>query len=320
MKYALGIDIGGTTIKSAFVSERGDMLEKFILPVEKGAPQEKTLKSLIELVRKKWSIDSNDVIGVGIGCPGGINPRMGTCDYATNLGWRDFNLVVPFKNAFGKQTYLENDANAALLGEVYFGIAREYKNVVFLTLGTGVGSGLYLDGRIFSGNGGKGAELGHISIDAHGRSCACGRKGCLEAYASATALCQDAALAMVEHPESMMWDICKSPNCMTGVVVFQAEKMGDPAAKKVVDDYISYLGEGCLNICNALRPEAIILGGGVAKQGENLSSRLQNYLAINGYGLLKERTPKTHVLISSLGSDAGIYGAAALCFEHSKGL
>ncbi len=320
MKYALGIDIGGTTIKSAFVSERGDMLEKFILPVEKGAPQEKTLKSLIELVRKNWSIDSNDVIGVGIGCPGGINPQMGTCDYATNLGWRDFNLVVPFKNAFGKQTYLENDANAALLGEVYFGIAREYKNVVFLTLGTGVGSGLYLDGRIFSGNGGKGAELGHISIDAHGRSCACGRKGCLEAYASATALCQDAALAMVEHPESMMWDICKSPNCMTGVVVFQAEKMGDPAAKKVVDDYISYLGEGCLNICNALRPEAIILGGGVAKQGENLSSRLQNYLAINGYGLLKERTPKTHVLISSLGSDAGIYGAAALCFEHSKGL
>ena len=318
MKYALGIDIGGTSIKFAFVSERGDMLEKVSMPVEKGAPQEKTLKDLITLIHENWAVNDEDVIGVGVGCPGGINPQKGTCDYATNLGWKDFDVVVPLKNAFHKQAYIENDANAALLGEVYFGIAREYQNVVFLTLGTGVGSGLYLNGRIYSGNEGKGAELGHVSIDVNGRPCACGRKGCLEAYASASALCHDAAMAMVEHPESKMWDICKAPQRMTGAVVFEAEKMGDPAAKQVVDNYISYLGQGCLNICNALRPEAIILGGGVSRQGDNLSSRVQKYLAMNGYGLIKERAPKTSVLISSLGSEAGIYGAAALCFERLK--
>ncbi len=318
MKYVLGIDIGGTTIKSSFVSENGELVGKFVLPVKKGAPQEETLNDLIELVQKNWTLNNDDILGIGIGCPGGINPKKGTCDYATNLGWRDFNLTVPFKNIFHKPAYIDNDANAALLGEVHFGIAREYKNVVFLTLGTGVGSGLYLDGRIYSGNEGKGAELGHVTIDANGRSCACGRKGCLETYASATALCHDAAMAMVNHPESLMWNICKSPNNMTGVVVFQAEKMGDPAAKQVVEEYISHLGQGCLNICNALRPEAIILGGGVSKQGTNLTSRLQKYLAMNGYGLLKERAPKTDVLVSSLGSDAGIYGAAAICFEQFK--
>ena len=318
MKYVLGIDIGGTSIKSSFVSENGELFGKFVMPVKKGEPQEKTLNSLIELVSENWKIDNDNILGIGIGCPGGINPRKGTCDYATNLGWKDFNLVVPFKNIFHKPAFIENDANAALLGEVHFGIAREYKDIVFLTLGTGVGSGLYLDGHIYSGNEGKGAELGHITIDSNGRPCACGRKGCLEAYASASALCHDAAMAMVNHPESAMWDICKAPKNMTGVVVFQAEKMGDPAAKEVVDNYVSYLGQGCLNICNALRPEAIILGGGVSKQGTNLSSRVQKYLAMNGYGLIKERTPKTEVLISSLGSDAGIYGAAAVCFEQLK--
>lgn len=318
MKYALGIDIGGTSIKSAFVSESGELKDKFVLPVEKGAAQDKTLGDLISLVREHWTIDDGDIVGVGIGCPGGINPKNGTCDYATNLGWRDLDLVVPFKNVFHKPAYVENDANAALLGEIYFGIAREYTDVVFLTLGTGVGSGLYLDGHIYSGNEGKGAELGHISINSDGRLCTCGRRGCLETYASASALCHDAAMAMIDHPESAMWKLCSSPKNMTGAVVFQAEKMGDPAAKKVIDDYIEHLGYGCLNICNALRPEAIILGGGVAKQGTNLSSRVEKFLAYNGYGMLKEKAPKTAVLISSLGSDAGIYGAAAICFEKQK--
>ncbi len=318
MKYALGIDIGGTSIKASFVSEDGKLSSRITMPVDKNKKQEETLKDFCDRIDQNFSIAKEDFLGIGVGCPGGINPTKGTCDYATNLHWKDFPIVSLLEKRYGKFCFIENDANAALLGEIYFGVGKNFRNVVFLTLGTGVGSGLYLDGKIYSGNEGKGAELGHSTVEAHGRLCACGRRGCLECYASASALTKDAAWAMAHHPESKMWDFCSKPEKMNGAIVFQAEKMGDQTAKEVIDTYIYYLGEGCLNFCNIFRPEAIILGGGVAKQGEYLRAKVENYVARNGYGLLKDNPPKTQILISSLGSEAGIYGAGALCFENLK--
>lgn len=318
MKYSLGIDIGGTSIKCSFVSETGKMLSKFSFMVNKAIRQEDVLEELIRSIESHWNIRNEDFLGIGVGCPGGVNPEKGTCDYATNLGWEDFPIAPLLSKRFEKPCFIENDANTALFGEIYFGIGQNFKNVVFLTLGTGVGSGIYLDGHIFSGNEGKGAELGHAVIEHNGRLCACGRRGCLECYASASALTKDAAWAMAHHPESKMWDYCKSPDRMNGAIVFQAEKEGDETAKEVIRQYISYLGEGCLNFCNIFRPEAIILGGGVAKQGEYLRKKVQDYLDERSYGLLGVNPPKTKVLISSLGSDAGIYGAAALCFDKLK--
>ncbi len=318
MRYALGVDIGGTSIKCSFVSESGEMVSRFSFGVDRKAPQNAIFDELVEAIENQLPFFGKDFVGIGVGCPGGINPEKGTCDYATNLGWKDFPIAPMLEKHFEKPCFIENDANAALLGEIYFGVAKNYKNVVFLTLGTGVGSGLYLNGHIFSGNEGKGAELGHTSIELNGRLCGCGRRGCLECYASASALTKDAAWAMAHHPESKMWDYCKTPERMNGAIVFEAEKQGDETAKEVVREYISYLGEGCLNFCNAFRPEAIILGGGVARQGEYLRSKVQDYLDRNRYGLLRVNPPKTKVLISALGSDAGIYGAAALCFEGLK--
>lgn len=316
MKSALGIDIGGTTIKFSLVTEDGKLVSKNSIGVNPSKNQNETLQELFNAIEDHINMNDASIVGIGIGCPGGINPKKGTCDYATNLNWKDFHIVEAMKKKFGLPCFIENDANVALLGEVYYGIAKNYKDLVFLTLGTGVGSGLYLDGRIYSGNEGKGAELGHSIIEHNGRLCGCGRRGCLECYASASALSKDAALAMAHHPESAMWKLCSNPNRMNGAVVFAAEKAGDSVAKEVVDNYIAYLGEGCLNFCNIFRPQAIVLGGGVAKQGEYLRLKLQRYIDKNGYGLLKVNPPKTEILIASLGSEAGIYGAGALCFEN----
>lgn len=318
MKHALGIDVGGTTIKCSLVYENGKLGEKVILPVVKGEEASLTLNKLFDLVSPLLDNGDKDFIGIGIGCPGMINSKKGTCDDATNLGWHNVDLKRAFEDRFHVSAFVENDANAALLGEATFGVGKEYRHMVFLTLGTGVGSGLFLNGKIYSGNEGKGAELGHMSIDFHGRQCACGRKGCLECYASATALTADAKLAMAEHKESLLWNICKDLDSCDPASVFEAEKQGDKTAKEVVDNYVRYLGEGCLNLCNIFRPEAILLGGGVAKQGENLSSRVQSYLSERNYGLLGLNVPSTKVLVSSLGSDAGIYGAAALAFIANR--
>lgn len=316
MKKALGIDIGGTSIKAAFVLENGTMVDPFSLPIDKSLDQKGMLNALLSVAEGKLKAHP-DCVGVGIGCPGAINPKKGSCDYSNNLGWKNFPVSDLVEKGLGLPCSIDNDANAALLGEVYFGVGKSYRNIVFLTLGTGVGSGLFINGEIYSGNEGKGAELGHTILELNGRLCTCGRRGCLEAYASASALCRDGAKAMKEHPESILWSLCKNPDEMNAKYLFDAERMGDETSKKVLDAYFYYLGEGCLNFINAFRPEALILGGGLAKQGPTFAKRLDDYLRQRGYGFGGTISPKVDVLVSSLGSDAGIYGAAALALEKA---
>ncbi len=317
-RLSLGIDIGGTSIKMALVDEEGGIGPKAKVMVEQGDSAEKTLLEVIE--RAKMVLDQADgeVVAIGLGCPGAINPKTGICDYSNNLGWKDVHVVSIFSKALGLPAFVDNDANAALLGEVYFGNGKDYRDIVFLTLGTGVGSGLYLNGKIYAGREGKGAELGHTVIEMGGRKCTCGREGCLEAYASATGLKNLIKEAMHEHPESLMWKECPEPENPQGHVPFKCEKLGDSAAKEVVSKYIHYLSVGCANFSNIFRPEAIIIGGGVSNQGKPFADRIKEETAkeLAGYG--PSSCPLPDFLVSTLGADAGIYGAAALGFEGIK--
>lgn len=314
---ALGIDIGGTSIKAAFVDEGGHLDGQFVVPVDAKLSQEELLGLVIKEAKKALK-DHPGCIGIGIGCPGAINPEKGTCDYSNNLHWRDFHVVEAFRKEIDLPAYIENDANAALLGDVQFGVGKNYKNIIFITLGTGVGGGILINGQIYSGNEGKGAELGHSLLEIDGRECSCGRRGCLESYASASALCRDGAKAMKEHKDSLLWTLCPNPDEMNARFIFEAEEKGDPTAKKVLEDYFHFLGEGCLNFINIFRPEALIFSGGLTKQGDKFGNRVKAYLAERNYGYGGTVSPKVDVLVSKLGSEAGIYGAAALAYKARK--
>lgn len=316
-KEALGIDIGGTSIKAAFIDANGDLNDRFVVNVEPGVSQDELLAKVI-CAAKSALVKHPDCFGIGIGCPGAINPEKGICNYSNNLAWRDLHVVDAFKKEIPLPCYIENDANVALLGDVRFGVGKKYKNIVFITLGTGVGSGLFINGEIYSGNEGKGAELGHTIIEMDGRQCSCGRKGCLEAYASASALCRDAVSAMKKHPESLLWTLCPNPDEMNARFIFEADEKGDPVGKRLLEDYFHYLGEGCINFINIFRPEAMIFAGGLTKQGAKFSNRVLDYLKKQDYGYGGPISPKVDVLVSELGSDAGIYGAAALAFQKEK--
>lgn len=317
-KEALGIDIGGTSIKAAFVDEDGNLSDRFVVPVDLSLSQEELLGRVID--ESKEALKSHpSCFALGIGCPGAINPEKGTCDYSNNLNWHLLPVVSNFAKKISLPAYIENDANVALLGDVYFGVGKKYKNIVFITLGTGVGGGLYINGKIYSGNEGKGAELGHSIIEIDGRQCTCGRKGCLEAYASAGALCRDGVKAMKEHKDSLLWSICPDVEAMNARYIFEAEEKGDQTSHEVLENYFHYLGEGCLNFINVFRPEAMIFSGGLTKQGDKFISRIKEYLEERKYGFGGDLSPKVDILVSKLGSDAGIYGAAALAYEKTEG-
>lgn len=319
MATALGIDIGGMSIKCALVDEEGKIGKKVSLPFIKNEPQDKTMDRLVALIEKELldEMKATGCLGIGVGCPGAINGPAGVCDYANNLGWAHLPIKKILEERLGFTTSLDNDANAALLGEVYFGAAKQYKNAILLTLGTGVGSGIFLNGKIYSGLEGKGAELGHMVIKMGGRQCTCGRKGCFEAYASATALLNDTKEAIEEYPDSLLAKLAKEQG-VNGIIPFEAEKQGDLAGKEVVDEYCACLGEGCANIANIFRPEAILLGGGVSGQKENLTSRVAKYMHEHLYGFSAPTCPEPKIVTATLGNNAGIYGAAALAFEAAK--
>ncbi len=181
-----------------------------------------------------------------------------------------------------------------------------------ITLGTGVGGGIVIDGKLYEGTDGKGAELGHTSLIYNGLPCSCGRKGCLEMYASATALIRQTKEAMKNDKNSLLWNEVKILDDVNGKTVFDAAKKGDKTSEAVIDQYVSYLGEGLLNMCNIFRPECIVLSGGIAKQGKLLTDKLTKYMEAQGYGY--PYAPKTEIAIANLGYNSGIIGAASLLF------
>ena len=312
---AIGIDIGGTSIKGAAITKEGKVLDVFTLDVLKEYTQEMVVNLLIQKVNEyieEHHFDKKEILGIGCGVPGSIDSVNGVVSYSNNLRWRELPIVRMMEEGTGLPVRITNDANAATFGEAKFGAGKEYKNVIMLTLGTGVGGGIVIDGKLYEGNQGKGAELGHSVIVLDGLECTCGRKGCLEMYASATALIRETKIAMEKDKKSLMWEEAEKLGKVDGRVAFNAEKREDKTAHEVVENYIKCLSEGILNFANIFRPEAIVLSGGIANEREYLNNRLLAYCKEQHYGY--EGTPGFDIITAKLGYDSGKIGAAALFF------
>ncbi len=314
-RYYVGIDIGGTFIKGGIVNDRGEIITSQKIPTEAHRSAEEVTANIASLALElldKCNLKTSDVMGIGIGCPGTIDSKSGNVIYSNNIGWSDFNIASAISKALGGiKVKVTNDANAAALGEVKFGAAKNYENAVTITLGTGVGSGIVVNGKLMEGNKGAGAELGHTVIHRDGEPCTCGRRGCLEAYCSATALIRDTKRVMLDHPNSKLWEVGDAER-VTGKTPFDFAE-NDMYAKEIVREYIENLACGLTNFANVFRPEVILLGGGVCAQGDRLIKPLQKKIDDELFG--KDKGPSVPILIAELGNNAGILGAAALIMD-----
>ncbi len=310
--YRIGVDIGGMSIKIGVVDFWGKIL--FSSRVKTVSTAEQNVKNIaneILLLLKDNGITVSDISGIGIGCPGLICSETGVVESNSNLGWNEFPIVSRLKSYFNVEIKLSNDANVAALAEVKYGVAKNYKNAIMLTLGTGVGGGIIIDKKLYEGGYSKGAELGHICIKERGEKCGCGRRGCLEAYASATALIRDTKRAMEKNKDSLMWKVVEGDiDKVDGRTSFECAKKGDSTANKVVNNFVRYLSEGILSLLNIFRPEVVIIGGGICAQGDYLLDKLRRYCKKYDYGY--KNAPKAEIVAAELGNDAGIIGAAAL--------
>lgn len=310
--YYIGIDLGGTNIKGAAVSPGGNVLWEGSRPTHSELGPEHVADEIAALIRDLDAKGSpENAAGVGLGCPGTVDPDAGIVRYANNLHWDLFDLRKALKQRTGYSVQLANDANAAALGEVAAGCAKDAESAVILTLGTGLGSGVVLGGKLLTGYSGAAAELGHSVIVDNGWPCTCGRRGCLEAYASATGLIRMTREAMEAHPESLLHELAAEQGTVDGQTAFLAKAQGDDTAAQVVRTYIHYLSLGIANIINCFYPQIVALSGGIAKQGDNLLVPLREEVASQVYGYRYLEKP-TELICCSLGYQAGIIGAAML--------
>lgn len=311
--YNIGIDLGGTNIKVGVVDENYNIIGRSNIKTNLPRPSEEIVESIVEGVKlacEDAKIAVSDVNSIGIGTPGTANRNTGVVLYSCNLGFNNFELGGMLSKKLGTEVFVENDANAAAFGEVVNGAGKGYKDVVVITLGTGVGGGIIIDGKIYTGFNFCGAELGHAVIEYNGRQCGCGRKGCFEAYSSATALINFTKEAMEKDKNSKMWEIAGSIDAVDGKTAFDGFRAGDKTATDVVNMYINYLGCGLTNVVNIFQPQVLLIGGGICKEGENLTKPLLEYIARESYCI--DPNCSTKLDIAKLGNDAGIIGAAYL--------
>ena len=313
MAYNLGIDIGGTNIACGIVNDSCEIVARSKVKTNAPRPYGEILEDIIlaaELACKELGISPNELSSIGIGCPGTCNRENGVVEYSNNLGFVNVPLRDDIEKRFGVKTYLGNDADAAAFGEYCAGAAKGAKNAVVITLGTGVGSGIIIDGHIYSGSNFAGGEIGHTVIEADGAPCTCGRKGCFEAYSSATGLVRMTAEAVKLHPESIMSKYIEEDGKVSARTAYRAMKQGDAPAKEVTDKYVKYLAIGITNVINIFQPDILCIGGGVCNEGDTLLVPLKEQVKEQVYSKRSEKN--TEITVCSLGNDAGIIGAAML--------
>ena len=313
MSYTIGIDLGGTTMTAGLVNENYEIVGKITWAIRLPRPAEDLEKAMADLCRevaKQNGVDFSEVRYVGIGTPGSVNFTTGFVGYNTNFNYYDWNLGTDLEALLGCKVYVENDANAAAFGEYIAGGAKGYKDAVVITLGTGIGSGIILDGKILRGFNFAAGEMGHTVIVKDGRKCNCGRHGCWERYASARALSEDTKAAMREHRDTIMWDLVKDIDHVNAKTSFDAMEKGDALAKQVVENWMEYVGCGIANVVNTFEPEVICIGGGVSNQGETLLGPVRAYVEKETHDITTGRVPEIRACV--LRNDAGVIGAAAL--------
>jgi glucokinase len=311
--YDIGIDVGGTHTAIGVVDENQKLLVKRSLPSAAGRPFGEAIGEIADAAKAaavEAGLDPAQINSVGVGVPSTIDPKTGHVVFANNLAWRDLDLKGAFEKNWDIPVYLENDADCAALAEASEGPAKG-KNVLMITIGTGFGGGYILNGKIFKGGDHSGFEPGHSALVYNGEPCTCGKRGCVEAYASVTALIRQTKEKMHAFPESSMWQECGGDlEMVNGRTSFDAAKKGDGPAREVVDRYISYAAEGIANLVTLFRPELIIIGGGLSAEGDFLLKPL--------YALAESRIYAADLLgmppliQARLGNDAGIIGAALL--------
>lgn len=311
--YYLGIDIGGSNIAAAVVGSDMQIIGRTKSKVRTGISPEEFCDDIMAAAKIAVSasgIDMADCAYCGIGCPGVISSHSGVLEYSNNLGYCGLPLGYEMSKRLGMSTYIENDANCAALGEVSAGAAKGAESALVVTIGTGIGGGIVIGGKIFSGVNGIAGEIGHMVICPGGDECTCGRKGCWEAYASVTALKRRTRDAMQADPDSLMWKYAPSLDKVSGKTSFEAARDGDASATLVVESYIYYLAEGLTNCINILQPEVVCLGGGLSNEGEALLVPLREHVSRYRYGRGNIRQPR--IVAAQLWGDAGIIGAAML--------
>ena len=312
--YYLGVDLGGTNIAAAVVDENYKILATGKVKTNLPRPEGEIADAVFEagmLAVKNAGLSLDDIREVGVGTPGIVNPKTGMVCYSCNLDFKNTNLGALLEERFGRRVFLENDANAAALGEQLAGAGKGADDFIAITLGTGVGGGVILNGRMLSGSNSAGGELGHIVIVKDGELCGCGRKGCWESYASATALIRQTKAAMLQNKDSIMWSLVGGDiEKVSGRTSFDAMRQGDETAKIVVKEYCDYVACGLTNIINIFQPDALCIGGGISKEGETLVAPIREYVERERYSKNVEK--QTIIRAAELGNDAGIIGAAFL--------
>lgn len=318
--YYIGIDVGGMSIKAGVADINGNVLHKTTIVTRGNYDAEYTISNdihkLIVKLLDEANIPEEKIAAVGIGQAGSIDSERGIINYWNNIPMKNVHVVEELKKWHKMHVFIDNDANVAALGECVFGAAKGLRNVMLVTLGTGVGSGIIIDGKIYRGEYGAGAEAGHMRIVMNGEPCTCGGRGCWEAYASVSALIRQTKAAMEKHPESMMCSLAAEMGEVNGITSFKAARAGDKAALEVVARYIEYVGTGLISLQNIFRPQIFLIGGGISKEGEFLTAPLEKFVHDGMFD--KETGDPVKIRPAALHNDAGILGAAALAIESVK--
>ncbi|MBS5987630.1 ROK family protein [Clostridium sp.] len=313
-KYVIGVDLGGTKISTAISTIEGNILANVVLPTKAEEGETAVLGRIVQsidevIVGSSTSID--EIEAIGIGSPGPLDAKKGIIITTPNLPFKDYNLVQPLKEKYNIPVYLDNDANAAAIGEYMFGAGKGKDSIVYFTVSTGVGGGAVLDGKVYRGHTSNALEIGHTTVDPNGPRCNCGNLGCLEAISSGTAIARKGKEAVSTNVETSL----KKYDTVTSYEVFKEAEAGDEVAKDIIDNALTYLGIGVANAIATFDPEMIIIGGGVSKAGDIVFNTVKKVVNKRCF---KSMAESCQIVPAGLGSDAGVVGAVALAIIESR--
>lgn len=315
--YAVGVDVGGTNIRAGVITRDGRKLAEGRRPSRAWEGVETTLQMIYQAVEEALSnaaVDRAELMGIGLGVPGRHNSEQGIVLYSPNFaGWTDVQLLLPIEEHFGVAALMRNDVKTASMGEYYFGAGRGYRWIVMITLGTGIGGSLIAEGKLMLGSGEGFAEVGHMTVDPHGRQCECGNHGCWEAMAGRDAICERALRKLQTGHPSVLGDLtCYDLANITPALIARAAQDGDALAKDVLDETGMWVGVGVSNLIQLYNPEVVIIGGGISQAGDLLFGAIRR--TVNWRAKMVPAATAT-IVPAALGDDAGIYGGAVLVFE-----
>lgn len=306
----VGIDLGGTNIKIGLVDDKYNIIAKGRIKTNVGRSYSEIIADMAQLIKtlaNENNISIGNITAIGIGSPGVADSKNGILIFSNNLNWHNVPVRQELQRHFDVPVFLENDANCAAIGESLAGASKQYSSSVLVTLGTGIGGGIIIDNKIHSGFNGAGGEIGHMVIEADGIECSCGRKGCFERYASATALANMAEQAAQQNPDSLLNEYKKDGKALDGMKIFNAARRNDPVTLEILDKFRYYASVGIANIVNILQPQAVVIGGGISEEGEYLIAGIRERVYEQMYS---DKIEKPVIVKASLGNDAGIIGAA----------